>query len=146
MLFNVLCPLSFFQSNTVLHLDLVTGAVRRLMLSPDSDQPPTRASNWWSSKEQQVRGFRVSEEKYRLACASQMLWSLLFSFKTYCRGHVFLLCHMASFTLTLGMCFFLLIWYRLHSSKSATCCLQGAYKMCREFAHKNWILFYKEDG
>ncbi|TKS67888.1 von Willebrand factor A domain-containing protein 8 [Collichthys lucidus] len=41
------------QSNTVLHLDMVTGAVRRLMLSPESKQPTTRASNWWSSKEQQ---------------------------------------------------------------------------------------------
>ncbi|XP_071340245.1 von Willebrand factor A domain-containing protein 8 [Trachinotus anak] len=63
------------QSNTVLHLDLVTGAVRRLMLSPDTDQPTSKASNWWSSKEQ-----------------------------------------------------------------------QGGHKMCRDFAHKNWLLFYKEDG
>ncbi|XP_041807194.1 von Willebrand factor A domain-containing protein 8 [Chelmon rostratus] len=63
------------QSNTVLHLDMVTGAVRRLMLSPDSEQPPTRALNWWSSKDQ-----------------------------------------------------------------------QGAHKMCHDFAHKNWLLFYKEDG
>uniref|UniRef100_A0A7N6B8M4 von Willebrand factor A domain-containing protein 8 n=1 Tax=Anabas testudineus TaxID=64144 RepID=A0A7N6B8M4_ANATE len=63
------------QSNTVLHLDLVTGAVRRLLLSADGDQPSTRTSNWWSSKEQQ-------------------------------RGH----------------------------------------KMCREFAHKNWLLFHEEDG
>ncbi|KAK2840347.1 hypothetical protein Q5P01_014087 [Channa striata] len=63
------------QSNTVLHLDTVTGAVRRLVLSPDCDQPSTRASNWWSSKDE-----------------------------------------------------------------------QGAHKMCRDFAHKNWLLFYKEDG
>ncbi|XP_049904645.1 von Willebrand factor A domain-containing protein 8 [Epinephelus moara] len=63
------------QSNTVLHLDMVTGAVRRLMLSPDTDQPSTRASSWWSSKEQ-----------------------------------------------------------------------QGGHKMCHDFAHKNWLLFYKEDG
>ncbi|KAG8000987.1 von Willebrand factor A domain-containing protein 8 [Nibea albiflora] len=63
------------QSNTVLHLDMVTGAVRRLMLSPESEQPTTRASNWWSSKEQ-----------------------------------------------------------------------QGGHKMCHDFAHKNWLLFYKEDG
>ncbi|XP_074550636.1 von Willebrand factor A domain-containing protein 8 [Halichoeres trimaculatus] len=63
------------QSNTILHLDMETGAVRRLMLSPESDPPSTRASNWWSSKEQ-----------------------------------------------------------------------QGVHKMCREFAHKNWLLFYKEDG
>ena len=40
----------------MLHVDLVTGAVRRLLLSPDGDQPAGRASNWWSSKEQQVRG------------------------------------------------------------------------------------------
>ncbi|XP_041857473.1 von Willebrand factor A domain-containing protein 8 [Melanotaenia boesemani] len=63
------------QSNTVLHVDMVTGAVRRLMLSPDSDQTRSRAPNWWSSKEQ-----------------------------------------------------------------------QGGNKMCRDFAHKNWLLFYKEDG
>lgn len=50
---------SFFplvcQSNTVLHLDLVTGAVRRLILSQDSEPSPGKVSNWWSSKEQQVR-------------------------------------------------------------------------------------------
>uniref|UniRef100_A0A8C2ZYH6 von Willebrand factor A domain-containing protein 8 n=1 Tax=Cyclopterus lumpus TaxID=8103 RepID=A0A8C2ZYH6_CYCLU len=63
------------QSNTVLHLDMVTGAVRRLLLSPETDPPATKASSWWSSKEQQ-------------------------------RGH----------------------------------------KMCHDFAHKNWLLFYKEDG
>ncbi|XP_028291916.1 von Willebrand factor A domain-containing protein 8 isoform X2 [Gouania willdenowi] len=63
------------QGNTVLHLDLETGAVRRLLLSPDVDPPSTRASNWWNSKEQ-----------------------------------------------------------------------QGVHKMCREFSHKNWLLFYKEDG
>ncbi|XP_047456688.1 von Willebrand factor A domain-containing protein 8 [Mugil cephalus] len=63
------------QSNTVLHLDMVTGAVRRLLLSSDGDQPPTKSSNWWSSKEQ-----------------------------------------------------------------------QGGHKMCCDFSHKNWLLFYKEDG
>ncbi|CAJ1078932.1 von Willebrand factor A domain-containing protein 8 isoform X1 [Xyrichtys novacula] len=63
------------QSNTVLHLDMETGAVRRLLLSPESDPPSARASNWWSSKEQ-----------------------------------------------------------------------QGGHKMCRDFAHKNWLLFYKENG
>lgn len=47
----------------MLHLDLVTGAVRRLMLSADSDQPSNRASNWWSSKEQQVRSVGVSGDK-----------------------------------------------------------------------------------
>eukprot|EP00066_Takifugu_rubripes_P009279 XP_003976079.1 PREDICTED: von Willebrand factor A domain-containing protein 8 isoform X1 [Takifugu rubripes] len=61
------------QTNTVLHVDLVTGAVRRLMLSPHTDPPYTKASSWWNSKEQ-----------------------------------------------------------------------QGGHKMCHEFAHKNWLLFYKE--
>uniref|UniRef100_A0A1A7X2M3 von Willebrand factor A domain-containing protein 8 n=3 Tax=Iconisemion striatum TaxID=60296 RepID=A0A1A7X2M3_9TELE len=63
------------QSNTVLHLDLVTGAVRRLVLAPDGDPVPSRTTNWWSSKDH-----------------------------------------------------------------------QKGYKMCREFAHKNWLLFYVEDG
>nr|XP_057938465.1 von Willebrand factor A domain-containing protein 8 isoform X2 [Doryrhamphus excisus] len=63
------------QSNTVLLVDMATGAVRRLILSPDSEQPPSKTSNWWSSKEP-----------------------------------------------------------------------QGEYKMCCDFAHKNWLLFYKEDG
>uniref|UniRef100_A0A8C2B9Z4 von Willebrand factor A domain containing 8 n=1 Tax=Cyprinus carpio TaxID=7962 RepID=A0A8C2B9Z4_CYPCA len=61
------------QGNTVLHLDLVTGAVRRLVLSQDKqEEPPRKTSNWWSNKE--------------------------------------------------------------------------TYKMCKEFAHKNWFLFYKENG
>ncbi|XP_072542068.1 von Willebrand factor A domain-containing protein 8 isoform X2 [Salminus brasiliensis] len=64
------------QSNTVLHLDLVTGAVRRLVLSPGKeDEPVRKGSNWWNSKDSQT-----------------------------------------------------------------------GYKMCREFAHKNWLLFYKADG
>uniref|UniRef100_A0A8C0YIY7 von Willebrand factor A domain-containing protein 8 n=1 Tax=Cyprinus carpio carpio TaxID=630221 RepID=A0A8C0YIY7_CYPCA len=64
------------QGNTVLHLDLVTGAVRRLVLSQDKqEEPPRKTSNWWSNKES-----------------------------------------------------------------------QPAYKMCKEFAHKNWFLFYKENG
>ncbi|KAL1268230.1 hypothetical protein QQF64_033593, partial [Cirrhinus molitorella] len=64
------------QGNTLLHLDLVTGAVRRLVLSQDKqDEPPKKTSNWWSNKES-----------------------------------------------------------------------QPAYKMCKEFAHKNWLLFYKENG
>ncbi|XP_026074296.1 von Willebrand factor A domain-containing protein 8 [Carassius auratus] len=64
------------QGNTVLHLDLVTGAVRRLVLSQDKQEdPPRKSSNWWSNKES-----------------------------------------------------------------------QPAYKMCKEFAHKNWFLFYKENG
>ncbi|KAF7215165.1 transcript variant X1 [Nothobranchius furzeri] len=63
------------QSNTILHLDLVTGAVRRLVLTPDGDSGPSRTPSWWSTKNPQ----------------------------------------------------------------------QG-YKMCREFAHKNWLLFYVEDG
>ncbi|XP_028971690.2 von Willebrand factor A domain-containing protein 8 isoform X4 [Esox lucius] len=65
------------QSNTVLHLDLMTGAVRRLMLSQETEKPAPKASNWWSS-----------------------------SSKDQSEGH----------------------------------------KMCREFSHKNWLLFYKEGG
>ncbi|XP_055726318.1 von Willebrand factor A domain-containing protein 8 [Salvelinus fontinalis] len=64
------------QSNTVLHLDVLTGAVRRLILSQEPEQPAPKASSWWSS------------------------------------------------------------------SKEA----QGGHKMCREFAYKNWLLFYKEGG
>ncbi|KAI5107140.1 von Willebrand factor A domain-containing protein 8, partial [Silurus meridionalis] len=64
------------QSNTVLHVDLVTGAVRRLVLSPGKEEEPMRKpSNWWNTKDS-----------------------------------------------------------------------QPASKMCREFAHKNWLLFYKADG
>ncbi|XDV30937.1 hypothetical protein PO909_033759, partial [Leuciscus waleckii] len=64
------------QGNTVLHVDLVTGAVRRLVLSQDKQEEPQRkTSNWWSNKES-----------------------------------------------------------------------QPGYKMCKEFAHKNWLLFYKENG
>ncbi|XP_028846499.1 von Willebrand factor A domain-containing protein 8 [Denticeps clupeoides] len=63
------------QSNTVLHLDLVTGAVRRLLLSQDGDESVRKTSNWWSSKE-----------------------------------------------------------------------APPVYRMCRDFAQKNWLLFYKEDG
>ncbi|XP_062861685.1 von Willebrand factor A domain-containing protein 8 [Trichomycterus rosablanca] len=66
------------QSNTVLHVDLVSGAVRRLILSPGKEEEPVRkTSNWWNTKETQS---------------------------------------------------------------------QSTYKMCREFAHKNWLLFYKADG
>uniref|UniRef100_A0AAV2K2C1 von Willebrand factor A domain-containing protein 8 n=1 Tax=Knipowitschia caucasica TaxID=637954 RepID=A0AAV2K2C1_KNICA len=64
------------QSNTVLHVDMVTGAVRRLLLSAEGEQPSARASHWWSSSKEQ----------------------------------------------------------------------QGVNKMCCEFAHKNWLMFYKEDG
>lgn len=64
------------QGNTVLHVDMVTGAVRRLVLSQDKQEEPQRkTSNWWSNKES-----------------------------------------------------------------------QPGYKMCKEFAHKNWLLFYKENG
>nr|XP_061799830.1 von Willebrand factor A domain-containing protein 8-like [Nerophis lumbriciformis] len=63
------------QSNTVLHVDMATGAVRRLMLSAGNESPPSSTSNWWSGKE-----------------------------------------------------------------------TQGDFKMCGNFAHKNWLLFYKEYG
>ncbi|KAI1899570.1 hypothetical protein AGOR_G00063140 [Albula goreensis] len=64
------------QSNTVLHLDLVSGAVRRLLMSPEKEQPnPRKTTGWWNNKEN-----------------------------------------------------------------------QESYKMCREFAQKNWLLFFKEDG
>ncbi|XP_065149109.1 von Willebrand factor A domain-containing protein 8 [Paramisgurnus dabryanus] len=64
------------QGNTLLHLDLVTGAVRRLALSQDkSEEPVRKTSNWWNNKDS-----------------------------------------------------------------------QPGYKMCKEFAHKNWLLFYKENG
>ncbi|KAG7260159.1 hypothetical protein CRUP_020890, partial [Coryphaenoides rupestris] len=64
------------QSNTVLHVDMTTGAVRRLVLSPDAGQPVTTATSWWSSSKEQ----------------------------------------------------------------------KGSYRMCREFAHQNWLLFFREDG
>lgn len=64
------------QTNTVLHIDMETGAVRRLLLSQEDEKPQSRASNWWSSKEPQ----------------------------------------------------------------------QGGHRMCHDFSHKNWLLFYKEDG
>ncbi|KAM6986427.1 von Willebrand factor A domain-containing protein 8 [Aplochiton taeniatus] len=69
------------QSNTVLHLDVVTGAVRRLQLSEDKGEPapapaPAKPSKWWSNQQE----------------------------------------------------------------------TQGGHKMCREFAHKNWLLFYQENG
>ncbi|KAI7808235.1 von Willebrand factor A domain-containing protein 8 [Triplophysa rosa] len=64
------------QGNTLLHLDLVTGAVRRLVLPQDKPEEPVRkTSNWWSNKES-----------------------------------------------------------------------QSGYKMCKEFAHKSWLLIYKENG
>ncbi|XP_061677938.1 von Willebrand factor A domain-containing protein 8 isoform X2 [Syngnathoides biaculeatus] len=63
------------QSNAVLHVDLDEGAVRRLVVSPDVERSPGRASRWWSAGE-----------------------------------------------------------------------AQGERKMCRDFAHKNWLLFYEEDG
>uniref|UniRef100_A0A8B9HQR7 von Willebrand factor A domain-containing protein 8 n=1 Tax=Astyanax mexicanus TaxID=7994 RepID=A0A8B9HQR7_ASTMX len=71
---NIVCDVT--TTNTVLHIDLVTGAVRRLVLSPSKeDEPVRKSSNWWNSKES-----------------------------------------------------------------------QPGYKMCREFAHKNWLLFYMADG
>ncbi|TRY92386.1 hypothetical protein DNTS_024700 [Danionella cerebrum] len=64
------------QGNTLLHLDLATGALRRLELNQDkAEVAPQKPANWWSSKES-----------------------------------------------------------------------QPGYKMCKEFAHKNWLLFYKEHG
>uniref|UniRef100_A0A4W4EPU4 von Willebrand factor A domain-containing protein 8 n=1 Tax=Electrophorus electricus TaxID=8005 RepID=A0A4W4EPU4_ELEEL len=64
------------QSNTVLHLDLVTGAVRRLVLSQAKEEGPVyKNSTWWNTKDS-----------------------------------------------------------------------QSGYRICREFAHKNWLLFYKADG
>uniref|UniRef100_A0A674JFP2 von Willebrand factor A domain-containing protein 8 n=1 Tax=Terrapene triunguis TaxID=2587831 RepID=A0A674JFP2_9SAUR len=59
------------QSNVVLLLDTKTGAIHRLLLSPDTQEVPKRAS-WWGNKED--------------------------------------------------------------------------HKMCREFSHKNWLVFYKEEG
>nr|XP_015219376.1 PREDICTED: von Willebrand factor A domain-containing protein 8 isoform X1 [Lepisosteus oculatus] len=64
------------QSNTVLHLDLVSGAVRRLILSEEGEEPARKSSSWWSSKDVQ----------------------------------------------------------------------KGSFKMCREFSHNNWLLFYREEG
>uniref|UniRef100_A0A8B9JC03 von Willebrand factor A domain containing 8 n=1 Tax=Astyanax mexicanus TaxID=7994 RepID=A0A8B9JC03_ASTMX len=70
---NIVCDVT---TAGVLHIDLVTGAVRRLVLSPSKeDEPVRKSSNWWNSKES-----------------------------------------------------------------------QPGYKMCREFAHKNWLLFYMADG
>nr|XP_055071414.1 von Willebrand factor A domain-containing protein 8 [Misgurnus anguillicaudatus] len=64
------------QGNTLLHVDLFTGAVRRLALSQDkSEEPVRKTSNWWNNKDS-----------------------------------------------------------------------QSGYKMCKEFAHKNWLLFYKVNG
>uniref|UniRef100_A0A8C2U8R3 von Willebrand factor A domain-containing protein 8 n=1 Tax=Coturnix japonica TaxID=93934 RepID=A0A8C2U8R3_COTJA len=62
------------ESNVVLLLDTNSGAVRRLLLSPDGEDSPRRAP-WWVSKEE-----------------------------------------------------------------------TSSYRMCREFSHKNWLVFYKEKG
>ncbi|XP_034614310.1 von Willebrand factor A domain-containing protein 8 [Trachemys scripta elegans] len=62
------------QSNVVLLLDTKTGAIHRLLLSPDTQEVPKRAS-WWGNKEEPI-----------------------------------------------------------------------SHKMCREFSHKNWLVFYKEEG
>ncbi|KGL77241.1 von Willebrand factor A domain-containing protein 8, partial [Tinamus guttatus] len=62
------------QSNVVLLLDTNSGALRRLLLLPDTPESP-RKTSWWSSKEE-----------------------------------------------------------------------TSSYKMCREFSHKNWLVFYKEEG
>ncbi|RXM98061.1 von Willebrand factor A domain-containing protein 8 [Acipenser ruthenus] len=62
------------QSNAVLHLDVMSGAVRRIILSPEGQETPKNPSSWWSNKQD-----------------------------------------------------------------------QGAFKMCREFSQKNWLVFYKEN-
>ncbi|XP_074844543.1 von Willebrand factor A domain-containing protein 8 isoform X3 [Carettochelys insculpta] len=84
------------QSNVVLLLDTKTGAMRRLLLSPDTQEVPKRAS-WWSSKE---------EPTY-------------FTVKT-----------------------------RVPQTEGPDPkgILQTRYRMCREFSHKNWLVFYREDG
>ncbi|XP_041128021.1 von Willebrand factor A domain-containing protein 8-like isoform X1 [Polyodon spathula] len=62
------------QSNAVLHLDVTSGAVRRIILSAEGQETPKNPSSWWSNKQD-----------------------------------------------------------------------QGAFKMCREFSQKNWLVFYKEN-
>ncbi|XP_072214400.1 von Willebrand factor A domain-containing protein 8 [Excalfactoria chinensis] len=62
------------ESNVVLLLDTNSGAIHRLLLSPDAQDSPRRAP-WWGSKEE-----------------------------------------------------------------------TSSYRMCREFSHKNWLVFYKEKG
>ncbi|XP_053253218.1 von Willebrand factor A domain-containing protein 8 isoform X2 [Podarcis raffonei] len=62
------------QSNVILLVDMNTGSIRRLLLSPDVKEGP-KSSSWWGRKEE-----------------------------------------------------------------------QKSHKMCREFSHKNWLVFYKEEG
>ncbi|XP_062982036.1 von Willebrand factor A domain-containing protein 8 [Elgaria multicarinata webbii] len=62
------------QSNVVLLLDTNSGALRRLLLSPDMQEAPKRTS-WWGSKDE-----------------------------------------------------------------------VKSHKMCKEFSHKNWLVFYREEG
>lgn len=48
------------------------------MLSADGDQPPSRASNWWNSKEQQVRGLTSLKTQCKTACGfSVVFYSIL---------------------------------------------------------------------
>nr|XP_034959302.1 von Willebrand factor A domain-containing protein 8 isoform X1 [Zootoca vivipara] len=62
------------QSNAILLVDINTGSIRQLLLSPDVKEGPKRSS-WWGNKEE-----------------------------------------------------------------------RKSHKMCREFSHKNWLVFYKEEG
>ncbi|KAL2081742.1 hypothetical protein ACEWY4_023595 [Coilia grayii] len=39
------------ESNTVLHLDLMTGAARKLAVTPNTEEPVHRSSKWWSNKD-----------------------------------------------------------------------------------------------
>lgn len=71
------CPLPH-QSHTVLHLDLVTGAVRRLMLSQDGEPSSAKASTWWSSKEQQVGGSLPLWNFHSILLLILNMWSILF--------------------------------------------------------------------
>ncbi|XP_031417095.1 von Willebrand factor A domain-containing protein 8 isoform X2 [Clupea harengus] len=62
------------QSNTVLHLDLVTGATRRLLFTEDKEEAAHKTSQWWSSKKGQVNqpNFKMCRE------FSQKNWLLFY--------------------------------------------------------------------
>ena len=121
------------QGNTVLHLDVVTGAVRRLLLSQDTDEPaPSKASNWWSSKEEQVRGHAINRHHNNLITQGTSYINPIFVHLDVTQN--------ATKTEEVKL--------RTSTTKSERVLLdiQKSHKMCREFAHKNWLLFYKEDG